>query len=42
MRSVKGYLMSPQFDFWEQHKEFPITTLELSAMVKLYGKDGFD
>ena len=42
MSSVKGYLMSPQFDFWEQHKEFPITTLELSALVKLYGKDGFD
>ena len=41
MHSVKGYLMSPQFDFWEQHKEFPITTLELSALVKLYGKDGF-
>ena len=42
MYSVKGYLMSSQFDFWEQHKEFPITTLELSALVKLYGKDGFD
>jgi hypothetical protein len=42
MRSVKGYLMSPQFDFWEQHKEFPITTLELSALVSLYGIDGFD
>ena len=42
MQSVKGYLMSPLFDFWEQHKEFPITTLELSALVKLYGKDGFD
>ena len=42
MHSLKGYLMSPQFDFWEQYKEFPITTLELSALVKLYGEDGFD
>jgi hypothetical protein len=42
MHSAKGYLMSPQFDFWEQEKEFPITTLELSALVKLYGEDGFD
>ena len=42
MHSLKGYLMSPQFDFWEQQKEFSITTLELSALVKLYGEDGFD
>jgi hypothetical protein len=41
MNTLKGYLMSPQFDFWEQQKEFPITTLELSALVKLYGEDGF-
>ena len=41
MHSLKGYLMSPQFDFWKQQKEFPITTLELSALVKLYGEDGF-
>jgi hypothetical protein len=42
MHSVKGYLTSPQFDYWEQHKEFPVTTLELSALVRLYGIDGFD
>jgi hypothetical protein len=33
--------MSAEFDFWEQQIEFPITTLELSALVKLYGEDGF-
>jgi hypothetical protein len=42
MHSVKGYLMSPQFDYWEQHKEFPVTTLELFVLVRLYGIDGFD
>lgn len=41
MKSEKGYLMSPQFDFLEQKQEYPITTLELQALVKIYGKDGF-
>ncbi len=39
---VKGYLMSPQFDFWEQADQLPITTLELSTLVRIYGEDGFD
>jgi len=33
--------MSPQFDFLEEEQEYPITTLELRALVKIYGKDGF-
>jgi hypothetical protein len=41
MHSQKGYLMSPQFDFWQQKAQFPITTLELRALVKAYGTDGF-
>lgn len=41
MQSQKGYLMSPQFDFWEESDQLPITTLELSAVVKIYGTDGF-
>lgn len=41
MQSPKGYLMSPQFDFWEQKDQLPITTLEVSALVSVYGKDGF-
>ncbi len=42
MLSPKGYLMSPQFDFWESNEQLPITTLELDALVKAYGIDGFD
>jgi hypothetical protein len=38
---IKGYLMSPQFDFWEQDDQLPITTLELSTLVGVYGTDGF-
>ncbi len=41
MQSTKGYLMSPQFDFWEEKDQLPITTLELSALVRIYGTDGF-
>jgi Matrixin len=42
MQSQKGYLMSPQFDFWQSSKQLPITTLELDALVRVYGLDGFD
>jgi len=42
MKSQKGYLMSPQFDFWEEKDQLPITTLELSALVSVYGPDGFN
>ena len=42
MRSQKGYLMSPQFDFWEEKDQLPITTLELHALIKTYGTDGFN
>lgn len=38
---VKGYLMSPQFDFWEQDDQLPITTLELSTLLDIYGTGGF-
>jgi hypothetical protein len=41
MQLQKGYLMSPQFDFWEKNDQLPITTLELDALVKVYGIDGF-
>jgi hypothetical protein len=41
MQLQKGYLMSPQFDFWEESDQLPITTLELNALIKVYGKDGF-
>ena len=41
MQLQKGYLMSPQFDFWETNEQLPITTLELDALVKAYGTDGF-
>jgi hypothetical protein len=41
MQSQKGYLMSPQFDFWEEDDQLPITTLELDALVQVYGDDGF-
>ncbi|HXG05704.1 MAG TPA: matrixin family metalloprotease [Nitrososphaera sp.] len=41
MQSEKGYLMSPQFDFWEQNDQLPITTLELKMLVNKYGSDGF-
>jgi hypothetical protein len=41
MNSEKGYLMSPQFDFHEEKKEYPITTLEMRALVRIYGEDGF-
>ena len=42
MKSEKGYLMSPQFDFLEEEREYPITTLELKALVRVYGQDGFE
>ncbi|HEX2170150.1 MAG TPA: matrixin family metalloprotease [Nitrososphaera sp.] len=42
MQSQKGYLMSPQFDFWQSSEQLPITTLELDALVRVYGLDGFD
>jgi hypothetical protein len=41
MQSEKGYLMSPQFDFWEEDDQLPITTLELDALIEKYGTDGF-
>lgn len=41
MHSQKGYLMSPQFDFWEEEDQLPITTLELDALIERYGTDGF-
>lgn len=41
MKEAKGYMMSPTFDFWEQKEELPITTLELSTLVEIYGSDGF-
>jgi hypothetical protein len=41
MQSTKWYLMSPQFDFWEEKDQLPITTLELGALIKVYGTDGF-
>lgn len=41
MQSQKGYLMSPQFDFFEEDDQLPITTLELDALIKVYGTDGF-
>jgi hypothetical protein len=41
MHSQKGYLMSPQFDFWEVDHQLPVTTLELEALVKNYGSNGF-
>ena len=41
MQLQKGYLMSPQFDFWEESDQLPVTTLELDALVKVYGIDGF-
>lgn len=37
----KGYLMSPQFDYFEQDDQLPITTLELGTLVGMYGSDGF-
>src|SRR5437867_6936717 len=42
MKSLTGYLMSPGFDFWKEKDQIPITTLELGALVKVYGTDGFD
>lgn len=41
MQSEKGYLMSPQFDFWEEDDQLPVTTLELDALIEVYGPDGF-
>jgi len=41
MQSQTGYLMSPKFDFWQENDQMPITTLELNALVKIYGNDGF-
>ncbi|AIC14994.1 Matrixin [Candidatus Nitrososphaera evergladensis SR1] len=42
MGTEKGYLMSPVFDYFEHSDQLPITTLELSALVGLYGTDGFE
>ena len=42
MQSQKNYLMSPQFDFWKEKDQLPITTLELDALVRVYGNNGFD
>jgi hypothetical protein len=42
MKSDKGYLMSPQFDFHEQDQEHPITTLELKTLIGIYDEDGFE
>jgi hypothetical protein len=41
MQSEKGYIMSPQFDFFEQDDQLPITTLELDALTEVYGDSGF-
>lgn len=41
MNSEQDYLMSPQFDFVENERELRITTLELRALVSIYGEDGF-
>jgi len=41
MQSENGYLMSPRFDFWEEDDRLPITTLELDALIEVYGSDGF-
>ena len=41
MQSQKGYLMSPQFDFWEEKDQLPISTLELDVLAGMYGNDGF-
>jgi|SRR5215510_9844175 len=41
MQSQKGYLMSPQFDFWDEKDALPITTLELGALTSKYGTGGF-
>lgn len=42
MKKEKGYLMSPVFDYYDNHDQLPITTLELSTLVRLYGTDGFE
>jgi len=42
MQSQEGYLMSPQFDFWQTSEPLPITILELDTIVRAYGVDGFD
>jgi hypothetical protein len=42
MGKEKGYLMSPVFDYFDNKDQLPITTLELSTLVGLYGTDGFD
>lgn len=42
MATEKGYLMSPVFDFFDNKDQLPITTLELEAIVDMYGEDGFD
>jgi hypothetical protein len=41
VQSQKGYLMSPQFDFWEEDNQLPVTTLELEVLIDEYGNDGF-
>ena len=41
MHSQKGYLMSPQFDYFEETDQLPITTLELEVLMNEYGRDGF-
>jgi hypothetical protein len=42
MAKEKGYLMSPIFDFFDNDDQLPITTLELQALVEMYGEDGLD
>ncbi|HEV8405215.1 MAG TPA: hypothetical protein VGQ13_04830 [Nitrososphaera sp.] len=42
MQSQMNYLMSPQFDFWKEKDQLPITTLELDALIGVYGTNGFD
>jgi hypothetical protein len=41
MHSLKAYLMSPQFDFWQEKDQLPITTLELRSVINAYGNKGF-
>jgi len=41
MQSQKGYMMSPQFDYFEKKSQLPITTLELEVLVEEYGREGF-
>lgn len=40
MAKENGYLMSPIFDFFDNDDQLPITTLELSTLVEIYGGRG--